>query len=189
MTIAGMDKGDYKVEFWDTYSGKVTGTVNIACKDSKLEIPLPEITGDMALKAISLAVKARPSPAKVYIASRFLKKDVPQFSVGDTVDVAVKIIEEGKTRLQTFEGIVIARAGSGLTETFTVRKVSYGEGVEMVFPLHSPSIDKVEVVKKGDVKRAKLYYLKRKVGKETKVDEKIEHRKVDSPSVPRAETK
>ena len=109
------------------------------------------------------------------VESKFLKKDVPQFNIGDTVDVQLKIVEEGKSRIQTFEGIVIARAGSGLTESFTVRKVSYGEGVEMVFPIHSPSIDKVKVVKKGDVKRAKLYYLKRKVGKETKVEEKIEH--------------
>lgn len=109
------------------------------------------------------------------VESKFLKKELPKFNVGDTVDVAVKIVEEGKARLQTFEGTVIARAGSGLTETFTVRKISYGEGVEIVFPIHSPSIDKVRVVKKGDVNRAKLYYLKRKVGKETKVDEKITH--------------
>ena len=123
------------------------------------------------------------------IESKFLKKDVSEFNIGDTVDVAIKIVEEGKTRLQTFEGIVIARAGSELTETFTVRKISYGEGVEMVFPMHSPSVDKVKVMKKGDVKRAKLYYLKKKVGKETKVDEKIEHSKVNPTSVPRAETK
>ncbi len=109
------------------------------------------------------------------VESKFLKKDIPQFNIGDTVDVQMKIVEEGKSRIQTFEGIVIARAGSGLTETFTVRKVSYGEGVEMVFPLHSPSIDKIKVMKKGDVRRAKLYYLKRKVGKETKVEEKITH--------------
>ena len=104
-----------------------------------------------------------------------MKKDVPQFNVGDTVDVLVKIIEEGKTRAQTFEGVVIAKKGSGIGETFTVRKISYGEGVERVFPLHSPSIEKIVLVKKGDVKRAKLYYLKKKVGKETKVEEKIEH--------------
>ena len=124
------------------------------------------------------------------VESKFLKKDIPQFSIGDTVDVQLKIVEEGKARIQTFEGIVIARAGSGLTETFTVRKVSYGEGVEMVFPLHSPSIDKVKVVKKGDVRRAKLYYLKRKIGKETKVEEKIEHAEgqASSPQV-REETK
>ncbi|MCX5686077.1 MAG: 50S ribosomal protein L19 [Candidatus Omnitrophica bacterium] len=123
------------------------------------------------------------------IESKFLKKEMPQFNIGDTVDVAVKIVEEGKTRLQTFEGIVIARAGSGLTETFTVRKVSYGEGVEMVFPLHSPSIDKVEVVKKGDVKRAKLYYLKKKIGKETKVEEKITHSETKNPPSAREEAK
>ena len=111
------------------------------------------------------------------VEAKYLKKDIPKFNVGDTVDVQLKIVEEGKSRLQTFEGTVIARAGSGLRETFTVRKISYGEGVEMVFPLHSPSIDKVKVVKKGDVRRAKLYYLKRKVGKETKVEERIEHAK------------
>jgi large subunit ribosomal protein L19 len=102
-----------------------------------------------------------------------MKKDVPAFGVGDTVDVQVKIVEEGKTRLQSFEGIVIARRGSGLRETFTVRKISYGEGVERIFPLHSPSVDRITLVKKGDVNRAKLYYLKKKVGKETKVEEKI----------------
>jgi large subunit ribosomal protein L19 len=111
--------------------------------------------------------------AKLVEASQ-LKKDIPQFNVGDTVDVFVKIVEEGKTRAQSFEGVVIARKGSGLGETFTVRKISYGEGVERVFPLHSPSIEKIIVAKKGDVKRAKLYYLKRKIGKETKVEEKIE---------------
>jgi large subunit ribosomal protein L19 len=104
-----------------------------------------------------------------------LKKDIPEFRVGDTIDVLVKIVEEGKTRAQAFEGVVIARKGSGLGETFTVRKISYGEGVERVFPLHSPSIEKIVVAKKGDVKRAKLYYLKTKVGKETKVEEKVEH--------------
>ncbi len=104
-----------------------------------------------------------------------LKKDIPKFNVGDTVDVLVKIVEEGKTRAQSFEGVVIARKGSGISETFTVRKISYGEGAETVLPLHSPSIEKIVVVKKGDVKRAKLYYLKNKIGKETKVEEKIEH--------------
>ena len=123
------------------------------------------------------------------ISAKYLKKDLPKFSVGDTVDVQLKIVEEGKSRIQTFEGIVIARAGSGLGETFTVRKVSYGEGVEMVLPINSPSIDKVKVMKKGDVSRAKLYYLKRKVGKDTKVDEKIEHHKIESPAVSRTETK
>jgi len=123
------------------------------------------------------------------IESKFLKKDIAQFNIGDTIDVQMKIVEEGKSRIQTFEGIVIARAGSGLTESFTVRKISYGEGVEMVFPLHSPSIDKIKVVKKGDVKRAKLYYLKKKVGKETKVEEKIEHAQAEGTSQVREEPK
>lgn len=109
------------------------------------------------------------------IQAKNLKKDIPAFSIGDTVDVLLKIVEEGKTRLQTFEGTVIARSGSGLGETFTVRKISYGEGVEMVFPLHSPSIEKIKVAKKGDVRRAKLYYLKKKIGKGSRVEEKIEH--------------
>lgn len=118
-----------------------------------------------------------------------LKKGIPQFNVGDTVDVLVKIIEEGKTRAQTFEGVVIAKKGSGLGETFTVRKISYGEGVERVFPLHTPSIERIAVVKKGDVKRAKLYYLKTKVGKDTKVEEKIEHVEKGEPVAPREESK
>jgi len=124
-----------------------------------------------------------------FIESKFLKKDITAFNVGDTIDVQLKIVEEGKSRIQTFEGVVIARAGSGLTETLTVRKISYGEGVEMVFPLHSPSIDKIKVVKKGDVRRAKLYYLKRKIGKETKVDEKIEHTHAQTTPPPREEAK
>ena len=118
-----------------------------------------------------------------------LKKDIPQFNVGDTIDVLVKIVEEGKTRAQTFEGIVIAKKGSSLGETFTVRKISYGEGVERVFPLHTPSIEKIVVIKKGDVKRAKLYYLKKKIGKETKVEEKIEHAKSDEAAAPREGSK
>lgn len=116
-----------------------------------------------------------------FVEAKHMKKDIAKFDVGDTVDVAIKIVEEGKTRLQTFEGIVISRKGSGIGQSFTVRKISYGEGVEMIFPLHSPSIDKITVVKKGDVRRAKLYYLKRKVGKATKVDEKIEHAEDKTP--------
>lgn len=83
-----------------------------------------------------------------FVEAKFMKKDIPQFGIGDTVDVQMKIVEEGKSRIQTFEGVVIARAGSGLRETFTVRKISYGEGVEMVFPLHTPSVDKIKVAKK-----------------------------------------
>lgn len=123
------------------------------------------------------------------VEAQFIRKDIPEFRVGDTVDVEVKIVEEGKTRAQTFEGIVIARAGSGLGETFTVRKISYGEGVERVFPLHSPSIETIKLIKKGDVKRAKLYYLKRKVGKATRVEEKIEHAEDKEAPQPGAEAK
>lgn len=117
-----------------------------------------------------------------------LKKDIPQFNVGDTVDVLVKIVEEGKTRAQTFEGIVVAKKGSGIRETFTVRKISYGEGVERIFPLHSPSIERIVVVKRGEVKRAKLYYLKDKIGKETKIEEKIDQSKSEGAAPSREET-
>lgn len=96
----------------------------------------------------------------------WLKKEVPEFRVGDTVRVYVKVVEGDRTRSQVFEGIVIGRRGSGLRRTFTVRRVSYGEGVERKFPLHSPNVEKVEVVKSGKPRRAKLYYLRRKVGKE-----------------------
>lgn len=100
------------------------------------------------------------------------KKDIPPFRVGDTVRVSMKVKEGEKERLQAFEGVVIARRGSGTRETFMVRKVSYGVGVEKIFPLHSPLIEKIEVIKKGDVRRAKLYYLRRKKGKAAKIKEK-----------------
>ena len=123
------------------------------------------------------------------VEATYLKKDMPPFNVGDTIDVLVKIVEEGKARAQTFEGIVIAKKGSSLGETFTIRKISYGEGVERVFPLHTPSIERILVIKKGDVKRAKLYYLKKKIGKETKVEEKIEHAQSDKAAAQREESK
>lgn len=106
-----------------------------------------------------------------------LKKDIPKFNAGDTVEVHVKIMEEGKTRIQVFEGVVIRRKGSGLSATFTVRRISYGEGVERIFPLHAPTVAKIVVKKKGHVKRAKLYYLRKKIGKKTKVEEKNETKK------------
>ncbi len=95
----------------------------------------------------------------------YLKKEAPKFNVGDGVKVYVRIAEEDKTRLQAFEGIVIRKRGRGVSSTFTVRRISYGEGVERTFPLHSPSVDKVEVIKAGKAKRAKLYYMRKKVGK------------------------
>ena len=107
-----------------------------------------------------------------FVEAPHLKKDIPNFDVGDTVSVHVRIVEEGKARTQLFEGIVIAKRGSGLRSSFTVRKISFGEGVERIFPLHSPSVEKVTVKKKGEVKKAKLYYLRKKIGKATKVEER-----------------
>jgi large subunit ribosomal protein L19 len=99
------------------------------------------------------------------IESEYLKKDVLPFHIGDTVKVMVKINEGDKARLHPFEGVVIAKHGNGINENFTVRKVSYGEGIERVFPIHSPSIERIEVIRSGKVKRAKLYYLRGKIGK------------------------
>ncbi|MEM7341258.1 MAG: 50S ribosomal protein L19 [Actinomycetota bacterium] len=101
-----------------------------------------------------------------------LKADIPEFAPGDTVKVHVKVVEGNRERVQVFEGVVIARRGSGIGETFTVRKLSFGVGVERCFPLHSPIIDKIERVTRGDVRRAKLYYLRDRVGKAAKVKEK-----------------
>lgn len=102
----------------------------------------------------------------------FLKRDVPAFGIGDTVKVFTRVIEGDKERLQPFQGVVIARKGGGSRETFMVRKVSFGVGVERIFPLHSPSLDRIEVMKKGSVRRAKLYYIRDKRGKAAKIKEK-----------------
>jgi large subunit ribosomal protein L19 len=103
-----------------------------------------------------------------------LRTDVPGFRPGDTLKVHVRVVEGNKTRIQMFQGIVIRRQGSGLRETFTVRKVSYGVGVERTFPVHTPIIEKIEVVTRGDVRRAKLYYLRALRGKAAKIKEKRE---------------
>ena len=102
-----------------------------------------------------------------------LKSELPAFNVGDTVKVGFKIIEGGKERVQNFEGVVIAKKNGGISETFTVRHISYGIGVEKTFPLHSPKIAYITVVRKGKVRRAKLYYLRNLTGKAAKVKEKI----------------
>ena len=107
------------------------------------------------------------------IESENLKKDVPQFNVGDTVKVFVKVVEGDKERLQAYEGAVIAKRNGGIRETFTVRRISYGVGVERTFPVNSPNIDRIEVSRRGKVRRAKLYYLRDRVGKAAKVKEKI----------------
>ena len=101
-----------------------------------------------------------------------LRTDIPDFGPGDELKVHVRVVESGKERVQVFQGNVTARQGSGVQETYTVRKVSYGVGVERTFPVHSPSVAKIEVVKKGDVRRAKLYYLRERSGKSAKVREK-----------------
>ena len=101
-----------------------------------------------------------------------LRDDIPDFAPGDEVKVHVRVVEGNKERVQVFQGNVIARQGGGLHETYTVRKLSYGVGVERTFPLHTPTVTKIEVVRRGDVRRAKLYYLRDRVGKAAKVREK-----------------
>ncbi|MBR5410195.1 MAG: 50S ribosomal protein L19 [Clostridia bacterium] len=108
-----------------------------------------------------------------FIAEDCIKENVPQFEIGDTVRVDVKIREGDKERIQAFEGTVIAKRGSGVAETFTVRRLSYGVGVERVFPVHSPNVADVKVIRKGKVRRAKLYYLRGRVGKAAKVKEAL----------------
>jgi len=102
-----------------------------------------------------------------------LRTDLPEFNIGDTIKVHVKIKEGEKERIQVFEGTVIAKKHGGIQETFTVRRLSYGVGVERTFPVNSPKIDKIDVVRRGKVRRAKLYYLRDRVGKATRVKEKI----------------
>jgi large subunit ribosomal protein L19 len=103
---------------------------------------------------------------------QYLRSDLPDFRPGDTVKVHVRVVEGERERVQVFEGVVIRRRGSGLSETFTARKVSFGVGVERTFPVHSPMVSKVEVTSKGHVRRAKLYYLRERVGKKAKVKER-----------------
>lgn len=110
--------------------------------------------------------------ATIKVVEESQKKEIPPFNVGDTVKIHLKIVEGDKERIQVFEGVVIGRKGGGPRETFTVRKVSYGVGVERILPLHSPMIQKIEVIKKGDVRRAKLYYLREKKGKAARIKEK-----------------
>ncbi|HBB19854.1 MAG: 50S ribosomal protein L19 [Ruminococcus sp.] len=107
------------------------------------------------------------------ISDASLKENVPQFEIGDTVKVHVQIKEGDKSRIQVFEGTVIAKKHGGISETFTVRRVAHGVGIERVFPVHSPVVDKVEVIRHGKVRRAKLYYLRDRVGKAAKVKEQI----------------
>lgn len=106
------------------------------------------------------------------IESEGLKTNIPSFRIGDDLKIYYKIVEGDKERIQPFEGTLISQKGSGLSKNFTIRRISFGEGVERTFPLHSPRIDKIEVVRHGEVRRAKLYYLRDKVGKQAKIKEK-----------------
>ena len=113
-----------------------------------------------------------------------LKKGVPSFKVGDTLRVSVRVEEGDKTRTQLFEGIVIKKQGTGIRESFTVRRISFGEGVERNFPLHSPTVQKIEVVRTGKVRRAKLYYLRKQTGKKGRIEE--ERKREEAPTTPSA---
>lgn len=106
-----------------------------------------------------------------FVEQENMKSDVPQFKAGDTVKVHVKVIEGQRERIQIFEGVVIKRKGSGVRETFTVRRISYGVGVERTFPIHSPKVDRIEVLRIGRVRRAKLYYLRNLTGKAARIKE------------------
>ena len=110
-----------------------------------------------------------------HVAKLTAGKEIPEFQPGDTVVVNVKIIEGERSRVQAYEGVCIGRAGAGVNENFTVRKISYGEGVERVFPLYSPMIDSIKVVRKGKVRRAKLYYLRGRRGKSARIVERVDH--------------
>ncbi|MFA5339021.1 MAG: DUF5060 domain-containing protein [Candidatus Omnitrophota bacterium] len=165
LTVAGMDKGDYKVEFWDTYSGKVTGTVDAACKGSKIEIPLPEITRDMALKVISLDAKARPRPAKVYIASKLLKKDVPlemrdiwegfekqgdwvcaDWGDKGKVSLAKDRLTEGKTSIKVvFDKAGKRTDGKGLCLQNTKLDLDLSKAKKMIFDVYLDAPNSIEV--------------------------------------------
>ena len=107
-----------------------------------------------------------------HVESQYLRDDVPDFGPGDTVKVHVRVIEAGRERVQVYEGVVLGRSGGGIRETFTVRKLSFGVGVERIFPVHAPIIQKIEVTRRGAVRRAKLYYLRDRVGKATRIKEK-----------------
>ena len=112
---------------------------------------------------------------KEQVAKLSAGKDIPDFGPGDTVIVNVKVVEGERSRVQAYEGVCIGRAGYGINENFTVRKISYGEGVERVFPLYSPMIDSIEVVRRGKVRRAKLYYLRGRRGKSARIIERLDY--------------
>ncbi len=112
-----------------------------------------------------------------------MKKDIPRFKIGDNVRVAIRVEEGDKTRVQNFEGVVIKKQGQGIAESFTVRRISFGEGVEKNFPVHSPTVQKIEVIRSGKVRRAKLYYLRKSTGsKQGRIEEERRDNETTSPS-------
>ena len=117
---------------------------------------------------------------KEQVAKLSAGKEIPDFAPGDTILVNVKVVEGERTRIQAYEGVCIGRSGAGLNESFTVRKISYGEGVERVFPLYSPMIDSIKLVRRGRVRRAKLYYLRGRRGKAARIVEKQDHRAAEA---------
>src|SRR5271165_3253800 len=123
---------------------------------------------------------------KEQVAKLSANKTIPDFEPGDTVQVNVKVVEGDRTRIQAYEGVCIGRAGSGLNENFTVRKISYGEGVERVFPLYSPMLYSIKVVRRGKVRRAKLYYLRGLRGKAARISERQEHRPTEQDAAAKA---
>jgi large subunit ribosomal protein L19 len=114
-------------------------------------------------------------------------KEIPEFGPGDTVRVNVKVVEGDRSRVQAFEGVCIGRHGKGLNQSFTVRKISYGEGVERVFPIYSPAVDSVKLIRRGSVRRAKLYYLRELRGKAARISERQDHRTEEGGETPAAE--
>jgi large subunit ribosomal protein L19 len=157
-------------------------TEDTAAEDTAEETGEDTVAEDTAEKVeetpkAAPAPKAEAKPAYIdplkLIAQDSIKAEPPKFEIGSTVKVHVKIREGERERVQIFEGTVIARNGSGVSETFTVRRLSYGVGVERVFPVHSPNVDKVETVRFGRIRRAKLYYLRDRVGKAAKVRERL----------------
>ena len=137
-----------------------------ACWKSSPRTPILERSPFQALR------KTRAMKTTDLVDNQYLRSDIPEFGPGDEVKIHVKVIEGNKERIQIFQGNIIRRQGSGVAETYTVRKVSYGVGVERTFPVHTPTVARIEVLRKGDVRRAKLYYIRDRVGKAAKIKEK-----------------
>ncbi len=134
--------------------------------------PIPQVGIAHARDRPMKESRAEMSSTLQTLDAESLRSDIPEFRAGDTLKVHVRVIEGSRSRVQIFQGVVIRRSGGGVRETFTVRKVSFGVGVERTFPVHTPVIDKIEVVTRGDVRRAKLYYLRDLRGKAAKIKEK-----------------